>query len=306
MTTLLRLAGVAARKDGIILLVGESGSGKDHVARYIHDHSPRAASPFYSLNCAAVPSELAESELFGHESGAFTGARGRKRGLVELAEGGTLLLNEVGELPLTLQAKLLTFLDTMTFTRIGGEKTISVNARIIAATNRNLEEELRAGRFRKDLFYRLNVLCLNIPPLRDRKADIPQLVREILHDIATDMQLSEIPEMYPGTEKLLFQYDWPGNVRELRNVLERALMLWERGPLKISPLEHDRGNEEWSYLVRFSENRSLTELTRDMRHSVVNEALKRARGNKSLAARTLGITRFSLLRVLKAASDSVE
>ena len=165
MKSTLRMAHAAAQNDSTILLLGESGSGKDYLARYIHNRSKRAGGPYFSVNCAAISLELAESELFGHERGSFTGAQGRKRGLVELAEGGTLLLNEIGELSLPLQAKLLTFLDTMKFTRVGGEKEISVNLRLIAATNRDLEKEVEAGRFRKDLFYRINVLCHNGPSL---------------------------------------------------------------------------------------------------------------------------------------------
>lgn len=167
MQTVLAACREAAGTDSLVLLLGESGSGKDYLARYIHNHSKRAVGPYLSINCAAVPEELAESELFGHEHGAFTGTQGRKRGLLELAENGTLLLNEIGDLSLRLQAKLLTFLDTRKFTRVGGEKEVSVNARIIVATNRDLEKEAATGRFRQDLFYRLNVLSIEVPPLRE-------------------------------------------------------------------------------------------------------------------------------------------
>ena len=171
---------IAAKSYSTILLTGESGSGKDYLAQYIHNHSDRAGGPFFSVNCAAIAQQLAESELFGHEKGSFTGAVARKRGILELAEGGTLLLNEIGELPLPLQAKLLTFMDTKKFPRVGGEKEISVNARLIAATNRDLKKEVDAGRFREDLFYRINVMSISVPPLRERMEDIPILVTEIL------------------------------------------------------------------------------------------------------------------------------
>lgn len=299
MRTVLHMARVAAQKDGIILLLGESGSGKDYLARYIHDHSHRANNPYYTLNCAALPPELAESELFGHEAGAFTGARGRKRGLVEMAEGGTLLLNEVGELPLPLQAKLLTFLDTRSFTRVGGERPVSVNARILAATNRDLENELRQGRFRHDLYYRLNVLCLRVPPLRERMDDLPCLVDRLMEALAVEMQLPERPTVDQAAQRALQSYKWPGNVRELRNVLERALMLWESGPFKLAALGFEGHGEEWTHVIRFPHDGSLTEVTREVRQSLSLEALRRSDGNKAEAARMLGITRYSLLRVLK-------
>ena len=186
-------ARLAAATESVILLLGESGSGKDYLARYIHEHSKRSGGPFFSINCAAVPPELAESELFGHERGAFSGAHGRKRGLMELAEGGTLLLNEIGELSLPLQAKLMTFLDDRQFTRVGGEKKISINARIIAATNRDLEKEVAAGSFRQDLFYRINIMNIVVPPLRQRVEDIPILAEEILSMLAKDLDLNHIP-----------------------------------------------------------------------------------------------------------------
>ena len=161
-------------------MLGESGSGKDFLATFIHRHSKRATGPFFAINCGALSTELAESELFGHEAGAFTDAKGRKLGLLELAEGGTLLLNEIGELPLDLQVKLLTFLDSKSFTRVGGQKAIKTDARIMAATNRNLEKEVLGGRFRADLYYRLNVFSITTPPLRDRKEDVPIIVEELL------------------------------------------------------------------------------------------------------------------------------
>ena len=230
----------AAETDSMILLTGESGSGKDYLAQYIHDHSRRSSGPFFSINCAAVAPELAESELFGHEPGSFTGAKGRKRGLFELAEGGTLLLNEIGELSVRLQAKLLTFLDTKSFTKVGGERMVTVNARLIAATNRNLEQEVKEGRFRADLYYRLNVLAIRIPPLRERIEDIPVIVRQILGQLVAEMQLLYVPEIDEKAMDKLRRYRWPGNVRELRNVLERAAHPVERRNITMG-VSRDQG-----------------------------------------------------------------
>ncbi len=184
MKTTLHHVRLAAKVDSICLFLGESGSGKDWLARYLHDHSPRASGPFFCINCAALAPELAESELFGHEKGAFTGAANRKRGLLELAEGGSLLLNEIGELSPKLQSKLLTFLDTKSFTRVGAEKNIFVNARLVAATNRHIDREVEAGTFRRDLFYRISVLTIRVPPLRERMEDLPILVRNLTTSLA--------------------------------------------------------------------------------------------------------------------------
>ena len=234
MKAALHQARRAATADSIVLLQGESGSGKDYLARWIHDHSRRAPGPYFAVNCAAISRELAESELFGHERGSFTGAHGRKRGLLELAEGGTLLLNEIGELPLSLQSNLLTFLDTRSFLRVGGEKSITVNARIIAATNRNLDTEVAEARFLSPLLYRLNVFTINVPPLRDRIEDIPLLVEEIMSRLAKDLQLTSIPAIDPASTIALTRYHWPGNVRELRNVIERALILSDGKTLNVA------------------------------------------------------------------------
>jgi len=289
----------AAATDSIVLLLGESGSGKDYLARYIHDRSRRANGPFFAINCAAVSPDLAESELFGHEPGAFTGARGRKRGLLELAEGGTLLLNEIGELSMTMQAKLLTFLDTRSFTRVGGETQISVSARLIAATNRELQREVAENRFRGDLFYRLNVLSIRIPSLRERRADLPGLAQEIMAQLSAEMALTECPELDAEALKTLSWYDWPGNVRELRNVLERSLMLSGSKSISLSALGGDVNQENWSYTVSFPVGKTIHEITRDMKRSLVAEALRRANGSKQLAARFLGISRHAFAHQMK-------
>ncbi|MGD9818556.1 MAG: sigma 54-interacting transcriptional regulator [Desulfomonilaceae bacterium] len=290
----------AATSDGTVLLIGESGSGKDYLARWIHDHSKRSMGPYFSINCAAISRELAESELFGHERGAFTGAHGRKRGLLELAEGGTLLLNEIGELPLNLQSKLLTFLDTKSFLRVGGEKGLKVNARIISATNRNLEKEVEEGRFLAALYYRINVFRINMPPLRDRNEDIPVLLEELMSRLAAQLQLKIIPYIDPASVIALARYDWPGNVRELRNALERSLMLSDGRRLKLSIPSAKDVPLNWSHVSEFpSDERTLHDVTDEVIESLCLEALRRCEGNKRCAARTLGIARDSLYRYMK-------
>jgi PAS domain S-box-containing protein len=294
MQTTLTRARLIAAQDSTVLLLGESGSGKDYLASFIHDNSERRNGPFFAVNCASVAPELAESELFGHEQGAFTGARQRKRGLLELAEGGTLFLNEIGELPVTLQAKLLTFLDTKSFTRVGGERSISVNTRLITATNRDLEEEVRERRFRQDLLYRLNVFSIRIPPLRDRREDIPVLTRQLVAQLEKDIRLSSRPVFGKDLLDVLKAHDWPGNVRELRNCLERALILSGGGKITLVHLGLEKTETEWTFHARFPENRTLNDVTRDLKRALVEEALDRAGRNTVRAAKLLGISRNSL------------
>jgi DNA-binding NtrC family response regulator len=300
MKAALHEASVAAATDSIVLLQGESGSGKDYLARWIHDHSRRAPGPYLAVNCAAISKELAESELFGHERGSFTGAHGRKRGLLEMAEGGTLLLNEIGELTLSLQSKLLTFLDTRSFFRVGGEKSITVNARIIAATNRSLETEVVEGRFLSPLLYRLNVFAIHVPPLRDRIADIPVLLEEIMSSLAVELQRTPLPAIDPATVIALSRYDWPGNVRELRNVLERSLILSDGQDLNIALPSIDASQQGWSHVFGFPvPERTLHDVTDEVIKSMCLEALRRSEGNKRRAARVLGISRDTLYRYMK-------
>jgi transcriptional regulator with PAS, ATPase and Fis domain len=296
----LAVAQLAATSDSIILLTGESGSGKDYIARYIHDHSKRSGGPFYAVNCAAIPSEVAESELFGHEAGAFTGAVRRKRGMLELAEGGTILLNEIGELPPSLQVKLLTFLDTRSFTRVGGEQSITVNARLIAATNRDLQAEVSAGRFRQDLFYRLNVLEVKVPSLRDRKDDIPILVKEIIADLASRTPGHQHGPVDPTAMERLINYAWPGNVRELRNVLERALILSKGRPIRAHHLAlQDVDKEVRSFSANFPLSEPLDVVLGKVERSFIEGALQLSQNNQREAARLLGISRFALARHMK-------
>ncbi|HMK36437.1 MAG TPA: sigma 54-interacting transcriptional regulator [Desulfomonilaceae bacterium] len=312
MQSTLKSAMLAAKTDIIVLLLGESGSGKDHLARYIHDRSHRADGPYFSVNCAAISKELAESELFGHERGAFTGAHTRKRGLLELAEGGTLLLNEIGELSLPLQAKLLTFLDTKKLTRVGGEKEISVNARLIAATNRDLQKEVEEGRFRKDLFYRLDVMSIAVPPLRERQEDIPILVQEILSRLRTELEIHEMPSIDPAAIEALKRYHWPGNVRELRNVLERALILSHDSitlpslALRANGHLNFEENKKASLTISFPSDQSLNEITQGLKRFLINEALRRSGGSRQGAAKLLGISRYSLKHYMNTLGYSVE
>ncbi|MBI5572907.1 MAG: sigma 54-interacting transcriptional regulator [Desulfomonile tiedjei] len=289
-----------ARTDSLVLLLGESGSGKDYIARWIHDRSRRSNGPFFVLNCAAVAPELAESELFGHEAGAFTGARGRVRGFLELAEGGTLLLNEVGDLPLALQVKLLTFLDTRSFCRVGGRELIKADARLMAATNRDLAREVAERRFRKDLFFRLSVFTLRVPSLRQRPDDIPILVERLVSQIAGELRLASLPEIDTETIGRLCSYSWPGNVRELRNVLERGLILSKDGELNPDVLllgDPAEGDRFWT--VSFPPKEPLPETIKEIRRNFVVEALRRSGGNKDKAARILNISRYTLRRQMK-------
>ncbi len=268
-------------------------------------HSKRSGGPFFSINCAAVAPELAESELFGYDSGAFTGARGTKKGLLELAEGGSILLNEIGELSLALQAKLLTFLDTRQFTRVGGVKVRSVSARLIAATNRDLEKEVQLKRFRHDLFYRLDVFTIEVPPLRQRTEDIPDLVRELVRELSDNLGLDSAPAVDAQGLKALTDYHWPGNVRELRNVLERALILSDKQRIKPGDLNvHNKhkpldAGQEWSIAVGFPEGETLNDVTYEVKRRLVTEALRRSNGTRNAAARLLGISIDSLKHYMR-------
>src|SRR5919204_3070732 len=220
---------VAASPASTVLLTGESGTGKDLAAKVLHYQSDRASRPFMNITCSALPESILESELFGHERGAFTDARQQKRGLLETADGGTVFLDEIGEMVPSLQAKLLRFLEEKTFKRVGGAADLRVDVRVIGATNRNLREEVRAGRFREDLFYRLNVLPIELPPLRDRAEDIPLLAKFYVDAYNTEFK-KRVRGVSDEAIKALQAYGWPGNIRELRNAVERAMLLAE-GPM---------------------------------------------------------------------------
>ena len=272
-----------AYSDATVLITGESGTGKELIARMIHRTSPRADKAFLVVHAAALPETLLESELFGYEKGAFTGATSAKPGRLEQAEGGTLFLDEIGEISAQLQVKLLRFLQDRTFVRLGGTRTITVDTRIIAATNRNLLEEIKAGRFREDLYYRLAVFPITAPPLREHKEDIPPLYEHILARLGYQRRLS------PAVIKLLIDYEWPGNVRELENVLERALIL--SAGAEILP-QHLQFPEPMA--VGKGTTVTTSALLPALERQMVEEALKRAGGNKSKAAKLLGISRRML------------
>src|SRR5204863_1743966 len=218
---------IAASPASTVLLTGESGTGKDLAAKVIHYASDRAAKPFMNITCSALPEALLESELFGHERGAFTGADRQKRGLLEMAEGGTVFLDEIGEMVPGLQAKLLRFLEEKTFKRVGGSVDITVDVRVVAATNRNLQDEVKLGKFREDLFYRLNVLPIMLPPLRERADDIPRLVAFYVDAYNTEFK-KRVRGVAPDAMEQLGRHPWPGNIRELRNAVERAMLLSEQ------------------------------------------------------------------------------
>ncbi len=281
------IAKVAGSPASTVLLTGESGTGKDLVAKVIHYNSSRAARPFMNITCSALPEHLLESELFGHERGAFTDARMQKRGLLESADGGTVFLDEIGEMVPALQAKLLRFLEEKSFKRVGGAADIRVDVRVVAATNRNLEEEVASGRFRSDLFYRLNVLPIRLPALREHAADVPTLV-----DYFVDTYNAEFKKRIVGISAsagaLLQGYGWPGNVRELRNVVERAMLLAEGDrlePRDFGVLKAGTGAGDAFELPPGGVD--LEEVERNL----VAQALKRAGGNQTKAAALLGLNR---------------
>ena len=279
-----------------VLVLGESGVGKELFARAIHGESPRGHGPFMEINCAAIPRELLESELFGHEKGAFTDATQQRIGLLEAAEHGSVFLDEVGELPLTLQAKLLKFLDSKIVRRVGGTRDIPVDVRILAATNRELVDEVRKGRFREDLYYRLNVVPIEIPPLRERDGDAVLLARQFVERVGR--KLGKKGKLNAAAEREIARYPWPGNVRELMNVIERAVLLArveEIGPDDLAvPKMRDRGSRETDLsdlgLRIPAEGVSLVAVEK----AVIEGALTRTHGNVVEAARLLHIGRGSL------------
>jgi transcriptional regulator with GAF, ATPase, and Fis domain len=246
-------AGHVASLDSPVLLLGETGVGKDVIANAIHYSSPRKNGPFVSVNCGAIPETLIDSELFGHEKGAFTGALAQKRGRFERADKGTIFLDEIGELPLLAQVRLLKVLQNKEIERVGGVKTIHLDIRIIAATNRDLEKMVKTSDFREDLWFRLNVFPIIIPPLRDRKNDIVALLQHFIHLKTRELKLPHIPEVVPGTTDILMSYDWPGNVRELGNIVERAMILKPSGPLDFTQLFPGIEN---GYLERYKQTLS--------------------------------------------------
>jgi transcriptional regulator with PAS, ATPase and Fis domain len=299
MNRIFQLIERVADTNATVLLHGESGTGKSMFARMIHDLSGRSKEPFITVNCAAIPEQLLESELFGYEKGAFTGAAASRQGKFEAAEKGTIFLDEIGEISPSLQAKLLQVTQEKTFMRLGSNQLRRVDVRIISATNRNLREMVQSGKFREDLYYRLNIVDIHIPPLRERKEDIPVLVEFFLerHREKTGKKFSISKELM----ELLKEYPWPGNVREVENAIERAVVLCreERISLEDFPLEIREFRHKLTYdptaLQDSQESFSLSERLNEFESSVIQKVLQECHGNAAAAARKLGLSRQNLL-----------
>ncbi len=284
---------------GRVLILGESGTGKELVARAIHRHSPVSRGPFVKVNCAAIPPELIESELFGHEKGAFTGAVHRRRGMFELAHSGTIFLDEVGDMSLMVQAKLLRVLQTGEFTRVGGEKTVKVDVRVIAATNKDLEAMVREGTFREDLYFRLSVLQIRVPPLRDRREDIPVLVDAFVDEFCREYGLRP-KEVEPKVMDVLQSYSWPGNVRELKNLVERMVILSdEHITLRHLPPGFSSQPVSPSDLSSYS-HMTLREFRQEMERRFIVMKLDENEWNITRTAEQLGMERTNLHKKIKA------
>ncbi|MCL6634407.1 MAG: sigma-54 dependent transcriptional regulator [Peptococcaceae bacterium] len=284
-----------AASNATVLITGESGTGKEVVAVSIHQSSPRRDMPFVAVNCAALPEHLLESELFGHEKGAFTGAVARKMGRFELADRGTIFLDEIAEMPLSMQAKLLRFLQEKTFERVGGTETIKVDVRVIAATNRNILEAIEKGDFREDLYYRLNVIPIHLPPLRERKEDIPLLAEHFLNKFQHTYLVNKIS---PAAMEMLCNYHWPGNIRELQNVIERAAIICQGSEIQPVHLPKELQMPQRTapaangLVINFpDEGISLEEVEKEL----IIKALEKSGRNQTRAAQLLGITRSALL-----------
>jgi transcriptional regulator with PAS, ATPase and Fis domain len=296
MRGLLSLIKKVAPTDSTVLILGESGTGKELVASSIHDNSDRKNQPFIKLNCAAIPEELLESELFGHEKGAFTGATKFKPGKFDMANGGTLFLDEIGDMPYNLQAKVLRILQEQEFYRVGGSRTIKVDVRIIASTNKNLEKMVQEGTFREDLFYRLNVFTLHLPPLRERKEDIPLLVEYFLQNAPKKVDISSV------ALQMLVAFSWPGNIRELQNTIESASVIAEDGyiepaqlPGKITGAFNNMDDTDFKMPAHIP----LDERLREIEKSMIIEALRKTGGVQVRATELLGINQRSLWHRIK-------
>jgi Nif-specific regulatory protein len=291
----IRLIGRVAPTDATVLIFGESGTGKELAARAIHQNSLRAQKAFLGLNCAVLTEALLESELFGHEKGAFTGAYTQKRGKLELADGGTVFLDEIGELAPGLQAKLLRVLQEREFERVGGSRPIKVDVRIVAATNRDLAAEVKAGRFRQDLFYRLNVVSLTMPPLRERRDDIAVLANHFIRKYSRRISTRRVKGLSSRARTLLERHGWPGNIRELENVIERAMVLGSTELIQPEDLPE-------TLLEAAPGSTPLGEYhaqVNEARRQIILSALEKSKGNMSQAARTLGIQATYLHRLLR-------
>jgi two-component system nitrogen regulation response regulator NtrX len=287
--------GLAAQSNGRVLITGESGSGKELVARLLHSTGNRADRPFVEVNCAAIPQELIESELFGHEKGSFTGAFEKKKGKFELADTGTLFLDEIGDMSLQTQAKVLRVIETQEFQRVGGGANIKVDVRIISATNKDLQEEVRRGAFRDDLFFRLNVIPIAVPPLRERREDIPLLVEYFMQSLAAEY--GRVPKkIMPDAMRRFQEHHWPGNIRELKNLIER-LMIMIPSPVITAKDFFLPGQHEGTDYFRY---RTLKEARESFEKDFITKKLEENRWNVSKTAELLGIERSNLHRKIKA------
>jgi two-component system NtrC family response regulator len=302
MQAILKKVHQVAPTQATVLITGESGTGKELIANAVHRLSPRADKPLVDINCAAIPRDLLESELFGHEKGAFTGAVAQKRGKLEDADGGTLFLDEIAELPIELQVKLLRVLESGRFTRVGGNKTIEADFRVIAATNRDLREAVSEGSFRADLFYRLNVVDIELPPLRQRPEDIPLLVRHFLKKHEHDVP-QPVTEVEPPAMELLRRYPWPGNVRELENAVLQAMVMSEDGVLRPEHLPKEiRAAEAHSQMVPQNKTELAEAKARacaEIERRFLEEALRRNDGNVSRTAQETGFSRRNVQMLMR-------
>ncbi len=282
-----------APTDSTVLISGESGTGKELIATAIYEHSLRKDAPFVKLNCVAIPEGLLESELFGHEKGAFTGASSKKLGKFEMANSGTLFLDEIGDMPLTTQAKILRALQEKEFETVGGTRSVQVDVRFIAATNRDLAKMVEEGEFREDLYYRLNVISIYLPPLRERKSDIPLLVEHFLQSAPGSVQISSV------ALQILMSYSWPGNIRELQNTVERATVMSDGmiQPAHIPP--HIAGDLESQVVPAMPENASINDRLRELEKGMIVQALRKTRGVQARAAEILGLTQRSMWHKIK-------
>ncbi|HTX20465.1 MAG TPA: sigma-54 dependent transcriptional regulator [Candidatus Aquilonibacter sp.] len=280
-----------------VLLGGESGTGKELVAKAIHQLSPRARQPFVAVHCAALAPTLLESELFGHEKGAFTGAHERRIGRFEQAQGGTLFLDEIGEIDATIQVKLLRFLGERTFERVGSNKTLMADVRLVAATNKNLEELVKAGTFREDLFFRLRVVEINLPPLRERPGDIPLLAQRFLREFAEENQ-KPLNDFTADALQVLMNYSWPGNVRELRAAIEHAVVLCRGEKISARDLPPPTRNGGLAAETKLLQGKDLT--VKDAEKQLIMRSLKDTNGNRTLAAKKIGMSRRTFHRKLHA------
>jgi len=299
MREMFRFAEKVARFDTTVLITGESGNGKELVARGIHFTGPRSQKPWVAVNCGSIPENLIESELFGHVKGAFTGADRTRRGLFKEADSGTLFLDEIGELPVSMQVKLLRALQENEVRPVGGTRSIKVDVRVVAATARNLEEEIAKKLFREDLYYRINVMPIRLPPLRERGEDIPLLARLFMEKFSAQLDTA-VQSISPAAMSLLLEHAWPGNVRELENVIQRAVVLAEGPELLPDHLPDSLGPDTMHReIASLADGDSLKEARRELEKIMITRALKKTGGNRSRASRLLEISHPSLLSKMK-------